>query len=208
MKINRSIMKYRSGVLCASLTIAALLSGVNTHAVAERISSYSIDQQQRDIHTRIQQGIDSGLITQDEAQKLSKRERDIQFREARIKSDNYASPQEQDRLQRDLNTLRADVERKLTNNRVAAQPNGYLPEIAGREEQIGKRIDYGISIGLITRTEAQRLRQRENDIYRRETGFRADGRITPSERDQLQRDLDALNRDVDRLLNNGRVQRR
>lgn len=207
MKINRSGMKYRS-TLFASLTVAALLSGASALAVAERVSSYSIEQQQRDIHMRIQQGIDTGLITQDEAEKLSRRERDIRFREARIKHDNYASPQERDSLQRDLNALRADVERKLSNNRLSAQPQGYLPDIAGREEQIGKRIDYGISVGLITRTEAQRLRQRENDIYRRETGFRADGRVTPSEREQLQRDLDKLTRDVDRLLNNGRVQRR
>lgn len=207
MKTNRSTRTYR-GALFASLLLAVPLSSISTCALAERISSYSIDQQQRDIHARIQQGIDSGLITQDEAQKLSKREREIAFREARIKNDNAVSPQERDRLQRDLNALRADVERKLENNRVAAQPGGYLPEIAGREEQIGRRIDYGISIGLITRTEAQRLKQRENDIYRRETGFRADGRITESERDQLQHDLDALNRDVDRLLNNGRMQRR
>lgn len=207
MKTNRSTTKHR-GILFASLLLAIPLSGIGTFAVAERISSYSIDQQQRDIHMRIQQGIDSGLITRDEAEKLHRRERDIAFREAHIKGDNDVSPQERDRLQRDLNALRADVERKLENNRVAAQPDGYLPDIAGREEQIGKRIDYGISAGLITRTEAQRLRQRENDIYRRETGFRADGRITPSERDQLQRDLDALNRDVDRLLNNSRMQRR
>ncbi len=207
MKINRSAMKYRH-TLFASLTVATLLSGASTLAVAERVSSYSIEQQQRDIHMRIQQGIDTGLITQDEAEKLSRRERDIRFREARIKNDNYTSPQERDSLQRDLNALRADVERKLSNNRLSAQPQGYLPDIAGREEQIGKRIDYGISVGLITRTEAQRLRQRENDIYRRETGFRADGRVSPSEREQLQRDLDKLTRDVDRLLNNGRVQRR
>ncbi|HWU98061.1 MAG TPA: hypothetical protein VN114_06080 [Oxalicibacterium sp.] len=207
MKINRSAMKYRH-TLFVSLTVATLLSGASTLAVAERVSSYSIEQQQRDIHMRIQQGIDTGLITQDEAEKLSRRERDIRFREARIKNDNYTSPQERDSLQRDLNALRADVERKLSNNRLTAQPQGYLPDIAGREEQIGKRIDYGISVGLITRTEAQRLRQRENDIYRRETGFRADGRVTPSEREQLQRDLDKLTRDVDRLLNNGRVQRR
>lgn len=207
MKINRPTTKYRS-VLFTSLAVAALLSGVVTSALAERISSYSIDQQQHDIRMRIQQGIDTGLITQEEAQQLYKRERDIQFREAHIKNDNHASPQERDSLQRDLNALRADVERKMSNNRMAGQPQGHLPDIAGREEQIGKRIDYGISIGLITRTEAQRLRQREKDIYRRETGFRADGRITSSERDQLQRDLDALNRDVDRLLNNGRMQRR
>lgn len=207
MKINRSTTKP-CNVLFASLAVFVLFSTAGTPAVAERISSYSINQQQHDIHMRIQQGIDVGSITPDEAQKLYKRERDIQVREARIRKDNYASPQERDRLQRDLNALRADVERKMSNNRVAGRPQGYLPDIAGREEQIGKRIDYGISVGLITRTEAQRLRQRENDIYRRETGFRVDGRVTPSERDQLQRDLDALNRDVDRLLNNGRMQRR
>lgn len=60
MKTNRSTTKRR-GILFASLLLAVPLSGIGTFAVAERISSYSIDQQQRDIHMRIQQGIDSGL---------------------------------------------------------------------------------------------------------------------------------------------------
>lgn len=188
--------------------LAAVLASCIPHiTAAENIRSYSIQQQSQDIHARIEQGIASGLITHTEADELSRREGNIRNRAAGFQRDGVLTSQERDQLRRDLDALRADVERKLRNTQMTGTPDGYLPDIAGRETQIGKRIDYGISTGLITRTEAQRLRQRETDIYRREAGFRVDGRITQSKRDTLQHDLDALNRDVDRLLNNSRQRR-
>lgn len=202
---GREVKKH--GTALASLALALLLSGTAASAIAERVSSYSVDRQQQDIRMRIQQGIAAGLITPDEAQELYGRERDIALREARFKHDGHASSQERDQLRRDLDAMRADVERKLANNRMAGRPEGYLPDIAEREEHIGQRIDHGIATGLITHAEAQRLRQRESDLYRREAGFRADGKITQAESEKLQRDLDALNRDVNRLLDNSRMQR-
>lgn len=191
-------------VLAAALLFACFVAP----AGAQRINSANIDQQRQEIHLRIQHGIASGLITPDEAQTLAEREQDIANLQAHYPHNGYVSTYQQEQLRRELDALRADVERKIRNNRMTGQPDGYLPDIAGREEQIGQRIDRGIASGLITRTEAQRLRQRETDLYRREAGFRADGRITDSERETLQREVDALNRDVNRLLNNVRIQRR
>lgn len=185
----------------------AVLAAAPLVARAENVRSYSIEQQQQDIHARIEQGIAYGLITEDEAEELSHREGSIQQHAAGFQRDGTLTSQERDQLRRDLDALHAGVERSLRNTRMKGSPDGYLPDIAGRSTQIGKRIDYGISSGLITRTEAQRLMQRETDIYHREAGFRADGQITQSEKDMLQRDLDALNRDVGRLLNNVRTRR-
>lgn len=199
-------LRRRHRTAWLALTVAVLTT-TPFSATAENVRSYSIEQQQQDIHARIGQGIAYGLITEDEAEELSRRERTIQQRAAGFQRDGMLTPQERDQLRRDLDALHAGVERSLRNTRMKGSPDGYLPDIAGRSTQIGKRIDYGISSGLITRTEAQRLMQRETDIYHREAGFRADGQITQSEKDMLQHDLDALNRDVGRLLNNVRTRR-
>ncbi len=193
----------------ASLLTAGLLMSIGVPALAERLSSVSIDQEQQNIRIRIQQGVAAGLITEEGAQALYRRERDIRFREIRFERDGRTSPQERDQLRRDLEIMRVDVERKLANNRVTGRQDAWAG-IDRREEQIGDRIDRGIADGLITRAEAQRLHQRERDIYRREAKFKADGRVTQAEWKKLQGDLDALNRDTDRLLENGRraIQRR
>lgn len=189
--------------LTLSLAAATLLAGMSVAPVmAQGTNTPSIDRTQQEIRARIQQGVASGRITQSEAQELYKRERDIQFREIRIKNDGRATPQEREQLHRDLDAMRADVDRKLTNNRTDGGTN--TPGVDNREDNIGARIDRGIASGRINKAEANRLHQRERDIQRREAQFKRDGRVTPAERQQLRRDLDALNQDVDRLLNNGR----
>src|SRR5258706_319828 len=161
------MMKTKSMTL--SLLIAALLAGFSAAPVmAQGIYTPGIDHAQQEIHARIQQGIESGQITQQEAQELRQRERSIQFREIRFKNDGRASPQEREQLRQDIEALRADVEYKLANNRLAGRPDVHTPGIDDRQEEIHARIDRGIASGRITRSEAQRLHQRERDIQRRE----------------------------------------
>lgn len=197
-------MKIKSITL--SLLAATLLTGVTTMpAMAQGVATPGIDRQQQEIRGRIQQGIASGQITQAEAQELFQRERDIQFREIRFKNDGRTTPQERDALRRDLDTMRADVDRKLNNNQVAGRPGDNTPRVDNREADIHARIERGIASGQITRAEAKRLRQRELDIQHREAKFKLDGKVTQKERDRLHRDLDKLSQDVDHLLHNNRV---
>src|SRR6476661_5628366 len=90
-------------------------------AMAQHINTPGIDNAQQDIHGRIEQGIASGRITRNEAQGLFQRERDIQIREMRMKSDGHASPQERRELRQDLDSLRAEVEAKIANGRYAGR---------------------------------------------------------------------------------------
>jgi hypothetical protein len=197
-------MKMKSITL--SLLAAALLAGVTAlPAMAQGVATPGIDRQQQEIRARIQQCIASGRITQAEAQELFQRERDIQFREIRFKNDGRTTPQERDALQRDLNNMRADVDRKLSNNRTTNRPVGDTPGIDNREADIHVRIERGIASGQITRAEATRLRQRELDIQHREAKFKSDGRVSEKERDRLHRDLGKLSLDVDHLLHNNRI---
>lgn len=195
-------MKLKS--LSLSLVAATLLAGLGTApAIAENTNTPGIDRTQQEIRARIQQGVASGHITQQEEQELYQQERSIQFREMRFKTDGNATPQEREQIRRELDAMRADVERKLANNRVSARQDS-TPGIDQREERIGARIDQGIASGQITRAEARRLHQRERDIQRLESRFKSDGTVTQVERKKLRQSLHALNEDVNRLLHNER----
>jgi len=80
-------------------------------AMAQGTSTPRIDQAQQAISARIQQGLTSGHITPSEARELYRRDRDIEIRESRFKSDGTVTAQERQQLRADLDRLNADVER-------------------------------------------------------------------------------------------------
>lgn len=82
----------------------------------------------------------------------------------------------------------------------------HTPKVDAHQRALQVRIDRGISSGLITRVEARRLQDREAQIQRMEYRFRSDGVVSRSERAELRRAVASLDRDVDRLLSNGRRQ--
>jgi hypothetical protein len=197
-------MKTKS--IALSFVASALFAGIGiAPAIAQNANTPGIDRAQDNIHARIQQGIASGHITQQEAQVLYQREREIQMRESRIKRDGSATPQERQQLRQDLEDMRAEVERKISNPRVAAAQAANTPGIDNRAERIHARIEQGVDSGHITRGEARRLFQRERDIERRETRFKSDGVVTRDERRQLQNQLAVLNKDVERMMANDHV---
>lgn len=199
-------MKFKPFTL--SLLVAALLASVSAiPAMAQNTNTPGIDRTQQDIRARIQQGINNGSITQQEAQALFQQERSIQFREIRFKQDGNTSPQEREALRRELDAMSADVDRKLANNR-GTNGGMHTPGVDNRQERIGTRIDAGVASGRITRAEAKKLHQRERDVQKLERRYKSDGRVTQTERRRLQQDLDKLSADVDRLLHNDRHNRR
>ncbi|MES2535238.1 MAG: hypothetical protein V4632_05125 [Pseudomonadota bacterium] len=197
-------MKTKS--IALSFVASALFAGIGiAPAIAQHTNTPGIDRAQDNIHARIQQGIASGHITQQEAQVLYQREREIQMREMRIKRDGSATPQERQQLRQDLEDMRAEVERKMSNPRVAGGQGTNTPGIDNRADQIHARIEQGIDSGHITRGEARRLFQREREIERRERRFKSDGVVTRDERRQLRDQLTLLQDDVERMMANDRV---
>jgi hypothetical protein len=107
-------MKIKSITL--SVVAATVLAGAGiAPALAQGVRTPHIDNQQENIHARIEQGVRRGAITQQEARRLYQRERSLDLRAARAKSDGRVSANERAALQRDLASLRADVDRKLMN---------------------------------------------------------------------------------------------
>jgi hypothetical protein len=96
-------------------TVALLASAGMTPAIAQGVGTQGINNQQYNIHARINQGVRLGYITQREASKLYQREVEINRREARAKANGMVSASERSALKRDVAALRAEVERKMTN---------------------------------------------------------------------------------------------
>jgi multidrug resistance efflux pump len=61
--------------------------------------------------------------------------------------------------------------------------------------------------GRINKREASKLHQREREIARHEARAKANGVVTPQEREQLRNELAALNAEVDRMMRNGNLDR-
>ena len=194
--------------LAASLLASALLAGMGA-ALAQGNATPRIDQAEQAITTRIQQGLTSGHITPSEAQVLIRRDRDIQMRESAYKSNGRATAQERQQLRNDLVALNADVERMMANRDVA-RPSGQAsntPGIDNRAYQINQQIDEGVRTGRISHREARKLQSRAREIARHESFFKSDGLVTRHERRQLREELDALQSDVERMVNDDRRSR-
>ena len=194
----------KSKFFTTSLLASALFVGLAPSVVmAQGTNTPRIDQAQQAIGARIQQGLASGHITPSEARELYRRDRDIEMRESRFKSDGRATEQERQQLRADVGALGAEVERMIANRAVVAQP-GSTPGIDNRQVNISQRIDEGVSSGRISQREARRLHSRERDIARLEARFKRDGVVTQQERRQLQNELTRLRQDVERAMNNER----
>ncbi len=193
-----------SKLITASLLATALFAGVGlSPAMAQHTNTPGVDRAQQAISARIQQGLNSGHITPTEAQELYRRDRDIAAREAYYKSNGTATAQERQALRAELDSLSAEVERKMSNRNVAGSP-GSTPGIDNQEYRISQRIDEGVRSGQISQREARRLHRREVQIERHEASFKADGVVTQQERRQLRQELAALRDEVERMMRNGR----
>lgn len=73
---------------------------------------------------------------------------------------------------------------------VAFAGNTHDPEIQGRIAEQQKRIDEGIAAGQLTRGEADILQDNLNWIKTEEARLKADGKLTPKERQRLSKMLD------------------
>lgn len=79
------------------------------------------------------------------------------------------------------------------------------PGIDNTQQAVSERIQQGLQSGRITPSEARFLLRRDSDIQNREAAYKADGRVTPQERQQLRADLAQLSAEVERAIANNRT---
>jgi hypothetical protein len=79
-----------------------------------------------------------------------------------------------------------------------AQPGDWRGGIRERIHDTNRRIDRGVERGTLTYPEARRLKGELGRIQYRIDRMRADGHLSPGERDRINSDLDRLNREISR----------
>jgi hypothetical protein len=184
-----------------TVAIASAMSMMLAPAFAQRADT-GLERAQQDIHARIEQGVRSGDLSQDEARRLSLYERDLQMQAVRMKRDGYVSRDEQRQMEQAVVALRAEVDDKLTNNRRRGDQTPFA--IAQKQQLIHRRIEGGIASGSITPREARLLTERENTLNRLQSALQRDGVMTPAERMQLREQIAVLDDEVSRLIDNNR----
>ena len=90
---------------------AVLFLGVVSVAAAE-----SIDERVNYAHRRIQQGIESGALTREEAHRLREEFSQIRRDEARFRADGHLGHGERERLNRELDRLERHISNLKHNN--------------------------------------------------------------------------------------------
>jgi cell division protein FtsB len=88
---------------------------------------------------------------------------------------------------------------------VVYAPAPQTPGIDNAQQAVSERIQQGLRSGRITPSEARLLFRRDSDIQNREAAYKADGRVTPQERQQLRADMAQLSAEVERAIANNRT---
>lgn len=109
--------QLRSELNALAAEVERLMANRNYVQPPGNTDTNGIDNRQFNTSQRIEEGIRSGRITQREAQKLHRRERDIARHEANFKRDGVVTPQERRQLRNELTRLQDDIQRMLQNNR-------------------------------------------------------------------------------------------
>ncbi|MGO9579464.1 MAG: hypothetical protein ACLP2P_08635 [Desulfobaccales bacterium] len=121
------MLKWSAGITMVGLALGGLLLA-GTPAAAEGPYDPNFNQREGYQQQRIQQGIESGALTQGEARNLEKEQGRIERAEDRMKADGHLSPWERQRLNQMQNRASQDIYRLEHNNRTAEGWGGNNPQ--------------------------------------------------------------------------------
>lgn len=186
----------KSRMIAIAIAVSGLLPIATTQAQT-RVPD--LERAQHQIREQIAQGVRGGALTRGEADQLYQQERSFDKQLALMTRDGRFTHDERRRAQSDLQRLQANLDRKLNNRRHSANA---LSGVAHRQAMVRQRIADGVAAGRITRAEARRLEQREQDMQRAHARAQRDGVITAQERALLRDQIALLESDVERMLKN------
>jgi ribosomal protein S20 len=147
---------------------------------------------------KIDQGIERGSLNRREADRLHSELGVILNKIDRMKADGYLSQGERDNIKNDLDRLDRDIfkEKHDSVSTVPAVQVDWRGGIRTRIQDSKQKIEQGIERGTLNRQEARKLNKELGKILYKIDRMKADGRISPKEREKINRDLDRLDRDI------------
>lgn len=152
----------------------------------------------QDSKQRIDKGINQGSLSRREADRLNAELGAILNKIDRMKADGYLSQSERDIVKNDLDRLDRDIfkEKHDAVSAVPEVPQDWRGGTRTRIQDSKQKIEQGIERGTLNRHEARRLNKELGKILYKIDRMKADGRISPREREKINRDLDRLDRDI------------
>jgi polyhydroxyalkanoate synthesis regulator phasin len=165
------------------IVIAIVMAALPAAGYAQ--SSSRIDERQANQQKRIDSGVKSGELTEQEAKRLQKGQQRVQKMEDKARADGRLTAEERQRIERaqDRESKRIHSETHDKQHAKKAPPPSHIDQ---RQAEQQRRIDEGVKSGQLTKKEAERLQKGQAHIQKMEDKAMADGRITPEERRRIE----------------------
>jgi hypothetical protein len=156
---------------------------------------------------KIDSGVAAGTLDRREAGRLNGELGAILGKIDRMKSDGQFTEWERGQVKADLDRLDRDIFREKHDGMSVAPvpapaPMDWRGGIRTRIQVSKLKIEQGIAAGTIDRHEARRLDRELSRILSKIDRMKSDGRLSPGEREKINRNLDRLDRDIAREKRN------
>jgi peptidoglycan hydrolase CwlO-like protein len=186
--------KMMLAVLCAVFVFGTIVTG----SAEQGDWRGGIRSRIQESKQKIEQGIERGSLNRHEADRLNAELSAILNKIDRMKADGYLSQGERETIKSDLDRLDRDIfkEKHDTVSADHAVPQDWRGGMRSRIQEAKVKIEEGIERGTLNRKEARKLNKELDKIVYKIDRMKADGRISPREREKIHRDLDRLDRDI------------
>ena len=188
-------------LLAAAAALALLANAAQAQAPAASAVQRNVNQQ-----TRIEQGLQSGALSTQEAAKLEKEQAAVSRVEARSAKDGTVTAAEQARINALQNKSSADIA-AAKHNAVTGNPESKssqrMQADVQRDINQQKRIQAGAADGSLTTHEVGKLERGQSRAERRQARAGADGHVGAAEQAHIQRTENAQSRKIHRQRHDG-----
>ncbi len=194
------------GAALGILALPVLAQSTTPSTPSTPVTAQTIQQRQENQQDRIAQGVKSGQLTAGETTSLQKKGADLTQEERNMRkvNDGKLTTGEKKTLTRQENQLSRQVYQDKHNS--AVQNTDPKSEVGKRAENQQDRIAQGIKSGQLSAGEAAHLENNEAKINNEVRHDRAanGGKLTPQERQQVNRQQNRESRQIYRAKHNGR----
>lgn len=184
--------------------LAAAIAGLFVAPVFAQTSQQDqIRETQRDFdqQQRIEQGLQNGSLTTQEAGKLEREETRVENMQSRAAASGSVSPREQARINAAQNKVSRDIAAQKHDAQVG-NPNSVSSKRMQADVQRNlnqqERINQGVKSGALTTRETGRMERQQARTNRMEANAAANGRVGAAEQARIQKSENRHNRHIRR----------
>lgn len=206
--MNRRFLTFALGAAVAAGMAIAPVSQISAQTNASNTNQPkegSVNDRRGDQQQRIANGVQSGQLTAGETKRLEGREANVnsEIHADRSANGGKLTAQERQRVNRQQNNISKSI---YTDKHNANQARFGNNEVGQRRENQQDRIANGIRNGSMTAGEAAHAENRQQNINRHISADRAanGGKLTPQERQNINRRQNGASRQIYRQKHNGR----